>query len=47
MGTTFSFNTNCAIENALHCLEAAPVWKEGWERGGTDDITVSAAAILA
>ena len=30
------------MENALHCLEAAPVWKVSWERGGSDDITVSA-----
>ena len=34
------------METELHCLEAAPVWKVGWERGGSDDIRVSATAML-
>ena len=32
--------------NALRGLEAAPVWKVGWERGGSDDITVSGIVTL-
>ena len=29
----FLSNTNRAMGDALHCLEAAPVWKVCWERG--------------
>ena len=34
------------MENALHCTDAAPVWKVDLERGGSDDITVRATAML-
>ena len=34
------------MENGLHCLDAARVWKVNWESGGSDDTTVSAIFTL-
>ena len=34
------------MENGLHCLDAAPVWKVNWERGGSDDTVVTAIVTL-
>ena len=34
------------MEDGLHCLDAAPVWKVYWERGGSDNTTVSAIVTL-